>query len=360
MQPLRPLILLLALCAAAHGGTDRVTIYTPAFEGPQGLAQSVATILNLQLWETLRGADGRGQSFGLGVAVWGRPLETYSHQDAERRAKEISLLAQLVFWGKIYEYGDGAVAQGNLSIPLYHDFREHHPEEWDLEVAEGKADLHFAVDIPQRRYSFRPLVLTRKVIEHYSKPDAIEIWERRDGGALVGHIGNEFTRLGQIGDAAEVTSGGKRGWVHLPELSAHPSEAITFVAGIIRAFRGDWQGVSEMMVKVANEAAAPNELRTDAYLYLGLASEKLGNSGAAAFAKALELAPNARRCVEYSTLASLAEFQRHRSKSTPADRRDELARAKGLLTEKAALFPPADPWLDKVLTGIDQLNNGIN
>ena len=163
MQPLRlaTLILLLALCAAANGGADRVTIYTPAFEGPQGLAQSVATILNLQLWETLRGAGARGQSFGLGVAVWGRPLEIYSHQDAERRAKEISLLAQLVFWGKIYEYGDGAVAQANLSIPRYHDFREHHPEEWDLEVTEGKVDLHFAVDIPQRRYSFRPLVLTR-------------------------------------------------------------------------------------------------------------------------------------------------------------------------------------------------------
>lgn len=363
------LALLLSASPVAAGAADRVTLYTPVFQGPKDLAQSVATILNLQLWETLRAAPSpnpKGLSFGTGVVVWGRALYEYSHQQAENRAKEGALLAQLVFWGKVYEYGDGAVAETNLSIPRYEetslsipryeDYRQAHPEEWVIHFKLADGEVQIEADIPQRRYSFRPIVLAKQIIDRYSQPMALEIRERHDGGAVIGHVGEEFTRLSQTGDMVELVSGGKRGWVHLPEVSMHPSEAVNFVGGMMRALRGDWQGVEKLMNLVVINSDTPNELRTDAYLYLGLAQEKQGKSGEASLAAAVSLSPNARRCVVYSEMGALSELGRLRAAGASRPERDAaLTRAQTLLTENRPLFSASDPWPEIVLRQIGKL-----
>ena len=59
------------------------------------------------------------------------------------------------------------------------------------------------------------------------------------------------------------------------------------------------------MQPIAGDERAPNEIRTDALLYLGLAAEKQGKSGKDAFARALALSPNARRCVVYAVFGEL-------------------------------------------------------
>jgi len=352
------LALLVGAATGAWGQADRVTLYTPPFLGPGALGQSVATIFNLQLWETLRAAPSpnpKGLSFGLGVIVWGRPLDRYGHEAAEDRAKEIALLAQFVFWGKVYEYGDGAVAQTNLSIPRYWDFRQQHPETWELRFHLFDGDLRFEADIPQRRYSFRPIVLAKEIVSRYSQPNALQIHQRQNGGAVIGSVGNEFTRLRQDEDMAEVTSGGKRGWVHLPELSRR-SEVVDFVGGIVRVFRGDWQGAEELMNRVAGNTEAPNELRTDAYLYAGLAQYKQGKQSGDSFAAARALSPNARRCIVYSTMGELAEFARLRdSRANRLERQIPLTRAKRFLSDNRPLFPASDSWVEDVSRGIEEL-----
>ena len=171
------------LCASGTVcAQDRVTLYTPVLQGSHDLSQSVATILNLQIWRSLRSAPSpnpNGLSFGLGVVVWGQqPLGRYGHEAAEQRAKDISLLAQFVFWGKVYEYGDGALAQTSLSIPAYNDFRQTHPEVWRIEFQSGTGLVRFEADIPQRRYSFHPIILNQSIVQRYSQPKTLPIRER--------------------------------------------------------------------------------------------------------------------------------------------------------------------------------------
>ena len=87
---------------------------------PKALGESAATILNLELLDDMRVPHSKATKRGCQMSAWwsgGRPLEEYSHEQAEARAKEIALLAQLVFWGKVYEFGDGAIAQMNLFDP---------------------------------------------------------------------------------------------------------------------------------------------------------------------------------------------------------------------------------------------------
>lgn len=354
------LIFLLWAGEALAATRDRVTLYTPAFQGPQQLGQSVATILNLELWETLEArhpASPRALPFGLGVVVWGRPLDEYSHVEAERRAKEISLLAQLVFWGKVYEYGDGAIAETNLSIPSYQDFRKEHPEHWTVHLHTPAGDVSLDADIPQRRYSFPALVLSRDIVTRYSRPMALEMRARRDGGPVVGHLGTDFTRIRQVGDEVELTSEGKRGWVQLPKLSSHRGDIINFVAGVMRALRGDWRGVRELMTPIANDTDSPNEIRTDAYLYAGLAQEKLGQSGADSFAAAMSLSPNARRCVIYSTMGLISQIARRRSAhASQAEIKDLFGQAEHLLTEDRALFRESDTWPSEALRQLEILS----
>ena len=326
--------------------TDQITLYTPAFEGPGVLGRAVATILNLQLFQTLRVPRPiPGATPTLGVVVWGQqPLDRYEHTYAELRAEQGNLLAQAVFWGKVYEYGDGAVATTNLSIPQYADFRQSHPEIWRIHIPHLAGGAVIEADIPQRRYSFRPIALSADIIARYSSR-SIPMFEARSGGSVIAEIDDEFRALASSIDSVEVLSGGRRGWVRLPELSTHGGEAIEFVGGVVRVLRGDWLGVAQMMRRITKNEHAPNELRTDAFLYLGLAEEMLGRPGTAAIDRAISLSPYARRCVVYAVMSRLAEAARAERRG---DTKDQVAmalvQARQLLIENRALFSESDAW----------------
>lgn len=345
------------LCAV----DDRITLYTPPFEGPAALGASVATILNLQIWQTLRGAPSpnpKSLLFGQGVVVWGRPLKKYSHNDAEARAKEISLLAQFVFWGKVYTYGEGAIAQTNLSIPDYRDFREAHPERWIINIRGPDGVVKFATDIPQRRYSFEPIVLTEEVIRRYSRPAALLIYASPGSQEVIGAIGNEFTAIEQREEMVKVRSGGKTGWVRLPQLSRSRSEVVEFVGGVIRIFRGDWAGAEALMSRVIENTRTPNELRTDAYLYKGLAASQQNQVSEEAFSEARKLSPYSKRCIVYAVMGKLSDYWRAQgSRASAEEKRNLLREARRLLEENEYLFEPNDSWVSEVFGGLERLES---
>ena len=63
---------LLVANAIADPTTDEIRLYVPAFDGPGSLGKNVATILNLQIWRTLRkepDKDPKGEDFGRGMMV---------------------------------------------------------------------------------------------------------------------------------------------------------------------------------------------------------------------------------------------------------------------------------------------------
>lgn len=354
------LVLASALAGGLEAGAieDQVTLYTPSFEGPPALAGSVATVLNLQIWQTLRRAPGGDSklSFGSGVVVWGRPLERYSHETAEQQAKGGSLLAQFVFWGKVYPFGEQAVAQAHLSIPKYKDFRESHPEIWTVRVRRGSGDVEFSADLPERRYSFEPIVLASEVVERYSHPGALVLHPSPESPESIGTVGDEFTALEHRGDKAKVRSGKQVGWVRLPQLSQRRSEVVDFVGGLIRVFRGDWAGAESLMEKVVGNETAPNDLRTDAWLYKGFAEARQGRSPERSLQEARRLSPSARRCAVYAVMGALSEIQRLQAAGTDLlQLKSRLELARQLLEETRLLFEPGDPWLASTTNGLARL-----
>jgi hypothetical protein len=364
MTRLAAVILGLAvLSATAHGeGGDQVTLYTPAFEGPDALGTSVATILNLKIWQTLRSAPApnpHGLSFGSGVVVWGNTLTRYSHEAAADAAKDKRLLAQFVLWGKVYEYGDGAVVQVHLSAPTYSDFRQEHPEIWEIRIARPGDDVVFKADIPQRRYSFEPIVLAKDVIARYRRPDGLELHPTRDSSAVTGTVGGKVVALEQGAGMVKVRSDGGTGWVRLPELANVRSEVVDFVGGIIRVFRGDWEGAEALMHDVTSNPHAPNDLKTDALLYQGFATARQGHSPAALFARARELSPNARRVVVYAVMGQLADYRQALASGADGAKRETfLASIRHDLDGSRALFLDEDPWLVQTRNGLDRLERG--
>ena len=351
----RTALRLLAACAPLAATSpalsqDTVTLYAPALASERpGLGFAVSAVVGLQVWQTLRKAptpNPAGLSFGDGVVIWDPVTAGIdSHESAEAVARKANIGAQLVLWGKAYEFGDGVVVQLNLTLPRYHDFRERTPEIWRFAWAEGGASLE--ADLPSRRYSFEPIVLERSVVERYSRPDAIALYSRPEGGTEVGRLGGRFLALRSGGDAVYVrTAQGREGWVRLPELASSRSEVVDFVSAMVRIYRADWDGARALFARVVESPAAPAALRLDAALLsarAGLLAGKPPTAMLDEMESAATLSPHARRAALYEAMARIAaEESQHRCPR--AERLDGLER---WLDGRAGVFAADDRWLQQ-------------
>jgi hypothetical protein len=337
----------LLLASYSWAAVDQITLYVPAFEGPGALGQNVATILNLQIWHTFRQAPWPNPNkldFGKGLIVWDPvPLATQSHSEAERRAKELEVFAQIVLWGKAYSYGHGVVVQSYVSIPLYEDFRDKKQEIWQVMV-KGKT---IEVDIPKRRYEMAPIVLTHEVVEKYTLPNALKIYKNPDGNQPIGSVGDVFIGLQFDPNRAKVRSGNITGWVRLPQLAENRTEVVDFVGGLVRILRGDWEGAAKLMKQVVENSLTPTSLRIDAYLYWARALEQSGMSGREVISKAYALNPYSRTTLQYAVMSDLATLARL-SAGLSSEKQQIMERIKKTVEEHAYLFPKNDPWMDQL------------
>ncbi len=329
----------------------QINLFIPAFEGNGSLGVNAATIINLQIWQTLRRAptpNPKKLNFGRALILWdNKPLMEQSHSVAEKIAKEFSVLAQMVLWGKAYPYGEGVVVQANLSIPLYNDFRKQKNEIWQISLGRSSTE----VDIPRRRLEMSSISLRADVIEKYSLPNSLKIYKDRFGDKPFGVIGNEYTALQFEHGLAKVESNGIIGWVRLPELGKKRSEVIDFVGGIIRIFRGDWEGASEYMEHVVDNTNTKTQLKIDAYLYWGMALEQLGKSGRNRIEQAYLLNPYSRTTVQYLIMSDLSTIKRIRSTSKSIVQENQIKKQiKDIISRHVYLFPPNDPWIGQILT----------
>jgi hypothetical protein len=346
----RWLALLVSLLAAAPAAAqDTVTLYVPALQSERpGLGFAVSAVVGLQVWQTLRKAptpNPGGLSFGDGVVIWDPVTAGIdSHESAEAVARKANIGAQLVLWGKAYEFGDGVVVQLNLTLPRYHDFRERTPEIWRFAWREGDGTLE--ADLPSRRYSFEPIVLERAVVERYSRPDAIALYSQAEGGTEVGRLGGRFLALRSGRDAVFVRPAqGREGWVQLPELAANRSEVVDFVSAMVRIYRADWDGARELLARVVESAAAPTALRLDAALLstrAGLLAGMPPSAMVVEMERAVSVSPHARRGVLYEAMARItAEKAQYRCP------RAERLRGLGLwLDGRSGVFAADDSWVE--------------
>jgi hypothetical protein len=316
-----------------------VTLLVPPFEGPGALGVNVSTVLNLQVWQTLRKApfpNPQNLNFGDGLVTWmDEPLESQTHEAALRAATENK--ADVVLWGKARPYGSGVVVQSYLTInppsasPI-----------WRLPVERDGQSSTINVGLPRLRYEFTPLELRSSIVENYRTPDALGLYSSRDSGNKIGTVGSFFTALEQNGDAALVRSGDRTGWIRLPSLSSNRSEIVDFVGGIMRIMRADWSGASALFAKVIANPRTPTAVRLDAHLYRIVALERSGSSGAEEARRAHALNPYDRATVCYLVMSQIASANR-----LPADagaRTAALSDAVRVLENNRSIFSKTDPW----------------
>jgi hypothetical protein len=333
--------------ALALVNPDEITVYAAAFEGPGALGRNVATILQLQLWHSFRRMpwpeNPERHDFGPAVIVWdAEPLAELDHASAEAAARRANLLAQMVVWGRAYPYGGGVAVQANITLPAFRDLREANLEKWRVELA-GEA---FEVDVPRRRFEVSSIVLDAGVVAKYSLPSALEIHSARHGGELLGSVGPDVRALQFEPDLAYVRSGDVAGWVRLPELSRRRSELVEVAAGIVRIYRGDFEGAIASFTRVLDNPNTRTPLRIDALLYRGMARQRLGRSGRDDFLRAYELSPFAQTTVRYLIMADLAALARgDLSPAAAAALRDRL---RSTIDRERYLFAPDDAWLQRV------------
>jgi hypothetical protein len=279
-----------------------------------------------------------------------------NHESADKLAMGEHL--QMTLWGSATPYGNGVVVQTYLSIPEYEDGRDQHNERWTVTLTPpGKKDLTISADIPRRRYEFSPIVLTAEVVKTYSSPGAVKVYREKSLKTPLGVLGNSFVARQHEGDLVLVKTGElPLGWVHLPRLSRERNEVVDFVGGLIRVFRGDWEGAIVLMNRVVLASRAPAALKVDAWLYMAFAHARQGQSSAEAIAEAQTLNPYSREVAVYAVMGEMEQAaQALREKRKDFVIADAVQRIEAILQSNRNLFAVDDSWLAQVRAILHEL-----
>jgi molybdopterin synthase catalytic subunit len=318
-------------------------LFVVPFDGPEALAKNVTRIVGLQVWQAidkLPRSSAEALASGRVSLVWGTdPLPRHSYSAAEEAARhslgQRDVLVELVLWGKVYEYGEGAIVQVYLSIPDYKGFGEKRGAFWPDRFPQPHPDDHvkseaLSADIPQRRYSFDPIILAREVAARYSSPDALERHATEDS------------------DAVDRTGG-----IHFPEAFLTRGEAAIFVSALVQIFRSNWASAEMLMGKVADNQNTPNDVKTDALLYKAFAQLQQRKSATETMAAARKLSPYAKRVVMYTFLGELAQNDNQFvANLQDPQRREALSRLRNLLKQNRHLFAQSDPWINTAFLAV--------
>ena len=348
-------------CAASN--QDQVVLFIPKFEGSGYLGQNVATVLNLQIWQTLRKSPSPNPDnlkFGKGLILWhSEQLSIENHKIAESIIEQDDILAQFILWGKSWKYGNGIVVQSYLSIPKYEDYRENHPEIWSISFNNiNKKKIVVKIDIPSRRYEFKPIILRPEIVGRFSVPSNLKIYKYRSKSEIIGNLGSHYTAIEHKDDFVFVESDDIKGWIYLPKLSKERSEIVEFIGGLIRVFRGDWQGAIDLFKKVIEMNAISSSLKIDTYLYLALLKEKLGYSGKNEVDKAYKLNPYNKTTTYYSLMTYISELKSILGRYGDRKRKIKLIeKIEKYLDRNGFLFPKNDPFILSIKKLIDHIKD---
>lgn len=353
----------LSLLAVSIGGAgDPVRLLVVPFQSEDALGRNVSNVLLLQVWQTLRRAPSpnpRKLDFGDGEVSWGEePLKQLTHEAAESAGAGAS--AQLVLWGRAWRFGPSAIAQSYLSVRNTGDVQAARLKVWALTLKAGSKSFTIACDAPSLRYEFSPIQLRSEVVDKYSgTPAGLPMFADRDETHPIGYAGDEFKAQTQYSaEWAKIVSGGKEGWVRLPELSTSRTEVVDFASGMIRVLRRDWEGADEAFAKVIQNSHTPAAIRIDAHLLRAVAIDARGGDSRDEIAQAEQLNPRARRVAVYSIMSDLARFRRL-GDADVAEKRKLMDELDSKVNERSSVFPKDSEWLSSVKSVLAGLHNAL-
>jgi len=348
-------LLLWSSSVIALQNPDQITVFFPAFDGPDKLGLNVSTILSLQLAQTTRRhpwpENPKNHDFGEGMIRWSaEPLENYSVSKMMEIAQSNNLLAQIVVAGKAKRYGRDIVVELDIVLPKYRkalslgssnyrslkrDFRKKNFELWQITLEDRVVE----VDVPRRYFNISTIVLKPDVVNKYITASGLTIRDSYTNGRVIGKT-DENLRFIEFnkrlpGAPTKVRSGGVEGYVSLPELSDDTSEFADMIGGILQVFRGDWDAANRSFTNVIENVKTRVPLKVDALLYRGMVKYKNRQNGYADILAAAELAPYDSTVIRYLFMALLEDGKD----------KDEIEK---LLERQSYLFDANDEWLDKM------------
>ena len=324
--------------------TDTITIVVPAFfSDPPQLGLSITTILQLQIWRTLRKEPERNPdrlSFGNGQALW--DSATLEEPTNEAAVIEAADSAQMVVWGKAYALGSGSSVMTYLTVPTIKDSRLVKFEQWKLTFKVSNEKFDVIADLPTRQYAFEPIFLPESLVSAYSSLDALTIYKTRTGRKKLGVVASasELFALRWEENSVRVRTNRVTGWLRIPQLS-NTTEVVDFVGGLMRIFRADWEGALELLSRVTTNPQTPTALRIDANLLAARATYQLGGNFEPYLLEAEKYDRFSQRIIRYRVMGMLAEL--NNSDAGPLVER--AAAAREYLDARAHLFPADDEWL---------------
>jgi len=343
-------LVLIAVSGVAAQGRMIGLLVAP-FAGPGSLGQKTATVLQLQIWQTLRAAPPNNVhkvNFGRGIVYWDEGAPPSAHADALTRIAGLD--AQMVLWGRTQEFGKGIVVQAYLSVAPAAAGNARAVDVWKIPLPEISGPQGtLSVGLPSQVFEFAPIVLRPEVIPLLNTPEGIPIHADRTFTKPIGHLGPDFRALEQGPDSARVQSGGVTGWVRLPGLSRNRSEVTDFSGGLIRILRRDWAGAIDLLGRVVTTPNAPVNIKVSSYLLMAAASRLLheqskSDDRSLDYIDAAEkLNPFLRETIKYKCMALLAGGRQP----------ERTKRLEDTVRKSEYLFPTGDPWLGKVKKVLD-------
>src|SRR5262249_9727597 len=133
-------------------------------------------------------------NFGDGFVIWDeKPLSPSTHEEAARVARQRQY--DLVLWGKASRYGDGTVVQSYLTMPIIQN-----KQIWEVKIGRPENASRISVTAPRSRYEFRPIVLTRAIVDSYARPSTLKLYSSQTSTEVIGSVGGAFTALEQSGN----------------------------------------------------------------------------------------------------------------------------------------------------------------
>jgi hypothetical protein len=341
-------IVLAAIFASTAARGQDISVLVAPFDstraGVSAIGNQAAMILNMQIWQTLRRPTTAGAPSASGKVLWASFVDPPSSpQGARQVATYIADNPRLMLWGRAWKYGNGLVVEAFLLVRGETDDPSLRDVLWTVPLATGGS---LQVGPPRTEVEFEPIVVRSDLLADLTDLSGLKLYADRDSNQVIGHVGNAFRALAQYPDRAQVTAGGKTGWVKLSNLSATHSEVVDFTAGLLRIYRHDWVGASELMTKVLDSPKLPMSVRIDANLYLALAAAQMGRDPEPWTSTAYKINPYSRHVIEFLCTGRLARYARSSGtfRRSP-EGRSLLESVRAILERKSNLFPAQDPWL---------------
>ena len=226
--------------------TEPLRLLIPFFFGPTPLSQHVRTTINFEIIKAFRAVDAPEK--GAWILYGQEALPQPTHDAVLSAAAWPSVRADLVIWGQVYKYDDGVVVQLYLTLTPLIKKRQVRPELWTLTLKDGRDQpVRLELDIPGQFYQFEPMLLAPEAILAFADPQGMPLYSDRQGGEVIGRVGEVMQFLEIHDDTLLIASGDLQGWVRTVPLSRQRSEAIDFSEGMVRLLRGDWGGRARVL-----------------------------------------------------------------------------------------------------------------